>query len=69
MPSLYTSGNRSLGSLSRRLSGLSCSSFSPREKYEDPKFIFASSMEQAMHYMVQTSLLFEVDSIFDSSEF
>ena len=41
----------------------------PREKYEDPKFIFASSMEQAMQYMVQTSLLFEVDSILDSSEF
>ena len=69
MRSLYTSGSRSLGSLSRRLSGLCCSFFTPREKYEDPKFIFASSMEQAMQYMVQNNLWFEVDSIFDSSEF
>lgn len=26
--------------------------FMVREKYEDPKFIFAYSMEQAMQYMV-----------------
>lgn len=40
-----------------------------REKYEDPKFIFASSMEQAMQYMVPNITLCQVDSIFHSSEF